>query len=53
MKLRFNPYGFIVCVQFHADGWIEHRRFDTKKAALNWVREDAEMRCVTAECWSE
>jgi hypothetical protein len=51
MKLQFNAFGFIVCYEFFEDSqYISHVRFDTKKAALNFVRENPEMRGVCAEC---
>ena len=51
MKIKFNEYGFIVCFEFFADSnYISHRRFDTKKSALAFVRENKEMRGICAEC---
>ena len=53
MKLKFNLYGFIVCFEMVNDGQggrFSHKRFDTKKGALDWVRQDPEMRGVCAEC---
>lgn len=51
MKLKFNDYGFIVCFEFYEDSqFIAHRRFNSKRAALQWVKENPEMRGVCAEC---
>ena len=53
MKLKFNLYGFIVCFEAVNDGqggYFSRMRFDTKAAALRWVRENPEMRGVCAEC---
>lgn len=49
-KLKFNEWGWIVCYRFHADGFIQRMRFDTKSAAISFVNEDQEMRGVCAEC---
>jgi len=53
MKLKFNEYGWIKCFEMVADGqggYFIWQRFDTKAAALRWVREKPEMRAVCAEC---
>jgi hypothetical protein len=53
MKLKFNEYGWIKCFEMVADGqggYFNWKRFDTKAAALRWVRENPEMRAVCAEC---
>ena len=51
MKLKFNPYGFIVCFEFYEnEQFIRHIRFDTKRAALSFVKENEEMRGICAEC---
>jgi hypothetical protein len=53
VKLIFNEYGWIKCFEMVADGqggYFQWMRFDTKSAALRWVRENPEMRGVCAEC---
>lgn len=53
MKIKFTPFGFIACFEMIEDGQggrFSRRLFDTKRAALNWVKEDPEMRGICAEC---
>lgn len=49
-KIQFNEWGWIVCFQFHPDGYIQRLRFDTKGAAIDFVKQDEEMRGICAEC---
>jgi hypothetical protein len=46
MKLKFNPFGWIVCY-CETDGFM---RFDTKSDARSWVRENPDSRSVCSEC---
>jgi hypothetical protein len=46
MKLKFNPFGWIVCY-CENDGFM---RFDTKSEARSWVRENPDSRSVCSEC---
>ena len=46
MKLKFNPFGWIVCY-CENDGF---KRFDSKSRARAWVKENKESRHICSEC---
>jgi hypothetical protein len=46
MKLKFNPFGWIVCY-CETDGFM---RFDSKSDAKSWVRENPDSRSICSEC---
>ena len=49
VKIKFNEWGWVVCFEWCGQ-YCSRRRFDTKRAAREWVAADKENRGICAEC---